>query len=364
MYNMEEFVRDNGSLERFASSLAGDTASGSLRCAKIKLTPRCNLRCEMCKYWRSIKGDELSTDQVKGIIQSLKRLSAHKVHFSGGEIFLRDDLLEILECAAASGMKVNLTTNGTLISRSLARKLLSLKINSISLSIDGPDASLHDRIRGVKGAFKRIRRGIEYLRDAREEYGRRTRIRINVVLQKRNFLRIPEVIDLGGRLGATEVKIIPVDAKGTEKLHLSKKEIIQYNTDVAPRTLELRRHYGFSTDMHMIYPLGREKAQINRAKEANYSLGYYEEHLCFVPWLHTFIAWDGNVYLCCLSRSRMEPLGNVITKPLEDIFSADAYQRVRKGFLLRRFEFCSHCDDFLAENRYLAEHLALLKAPQ
>jgi Fe-coproporphyrin III synthase len=364
MYNLEEFVRNDDAFVHFATSFRNDPSYGNLRCAKIKLTSRCNLRCAMCKYWRCSSGEELSTDQVKKVIQSLQKLKTLKVHFSGGEIFLREDLLEIIDYASSSGLKVNLTTNGTLISRSLARKLINLKTNSISFSLDGPCSKVHDKIRGVKGAFKKIQRGIEFLRQAREDVGGRTRIRINVVLQKKNFRSIPDIIDLAGKLGATEVKVIPVDGKGSGKMNLSKKEIIEYNRDIVPLTIEMRNRHGFSTHNHIIYPLGKEKEQINRAKDADYSLGHYDDHLCFVPWLHTFVAWDGNVYLCCLSRARMEPLGNVLKMPLDGIFRSSCYAEARKSLLQKRFAFCSRCDDFLFENRFLEDHLSLLSSQQ
>lgn len=357
MYNLEEFIRESDQFRKFMGLFAQGSPPDSLRCAKIKLTPRCNLKCRMCKYWRYERDQELGTEEVKGVIGSLKNLGCKKVHFSGGEIFLRDDALEILECACRSISKVNLTSNGTLIDGSLAKRLMRLKINSISLSLDGPDSRIHDRIRGVKGSFKRMLEGISNIAGERNSGKRKTKIRINVVLQRENYRVIPQILELAGQLEAVEVKVIPVDGKCDKKAALSKTQIKEFNSEIVPEMLKVRRKYGFSTDRQMVYPLGLKKEEISLAKEARYSLDYYSHHMCYAPWLHTFISWNGNVFLCCMSRDRISPLGNVKDDRCENIFRGESYRNVREELKRRRFEFCSRCDDFLAENSFLEPHM-------
>lgn len=328
-----------------------------LRCAKIKLTSRCNLRCRMCKYWRTEGEEELTTGDVIRAIKSLHGLGCRKVHFSGGEVFLRDDLLEIVDYATSLGLKVNLTTNGTLIRKSTATRLIKSKVNSISFSLDGADAKLHDRIRGMKGAYRRIIRGIGHIAEAKSAMKGRTKIRVNVVLQRENYRVIPEIVEQAGALGAVDVKAIPVDGKCEGKAILSKSQIREFNDVVALQVIEARKRYGFSTASHITFPLGKKKAEINLAKEARYALGYYEDHLCFAPWLHTFISWNGDVFLCCMSRGRIPPLGNVRHESPEEIFRGARYNEVRNAIRQKRFEFCSRCDDFLEENRFLEQQV-------
>ena len=361
MYNLDSFLDNRSEFGRFIETFNEGLSPHSLRCAKIKLTSCCNLRCRMCKYWRSSKGEELSTSEVIRVLDSLRSLGCLKVHFSGGEIFLRRDIFEILGHARALQMKVNLTTNGTLIEKSTADRLVRLKINSISFSIDGPSAQIHDRIRGVKGCYKRIMRGISHVVNALNRRGGKTKVRINTVLQRENYLSVPQIIEQAGQLGAVESKIIPVDGKCDKKSCLSKAQIREFNTVLVPEIKKLRKKYGFSTEPFMVYPLGKKKDEINQAKDGNYSLGYYGDHLCYVPWLHTFVTWNGNVFLCCMSRDRIEPMGNVKEEPLESIFRGERYGEARKSMKSRRFEFCHRCDDFVAENRLLETRMASLK---
>ena len=120
MYNVAELIRMPAFLDELAASLDGEAPPPLLRDAKIKLTSRCNLRCVMCKYWQTTTEDALPGERWKQVFAELAGLGCRKVHFSGGEIFLRRDVLDLAEAAVGLGMKVNLTTNGTLIDRERA----------------------------------------------------------------------------------------------------------------------------------------------------------------------------------------------------------------------------------------------------
>ena len=353
MYNLEEFVTSEEEFTSFRKALSHGEGIPALRCAKIKVTPRCNLHCVMCKYWRTSGLEELSTDAIMALLKSLKHMGCRKIHFSGGELLMRGDIFDILNAAAEKGFKVNFTTNGTLINRKLARKIIRAGINSISLSLDAPDAHLHDRIRGTRGAFNRTIRAIRLLGEARSE--RKTKIRINTVIQKKNYTLIPGIMELAGSLGAKDVRLMPVDGKGASRWNLSKTEIKNYNEKIAPETARIRQKYGFPADERSLYPFGREKDDLNLSRNSLYALGFYQKNLCYAPWLHTFIAWDGNVYLCCMSRGATEPLGNVYREPLEAIFRGERYSAQRRQFLEKRLPICDYCDDFIRENTFLRD---------
>ncbi len=183
----------------------------------------------------------------------------------------------------------------------------------------------------------------------------KTKIRINVVIQKKNYTLIPEIMELAGTLGAADVRLMPVDGKSADRWNLTKTEIREYNELIAPETLKIREKFGFPIHKSVIYPFGKNKDDVNLSRRSLYALGYYDSHLCYAPWLHTFIAWDGNVYFCCMSRGSMETLGNINSHRLEDIFHGPAYTGRREDFFHARPAFCSHCDDFLIENSFLNE---------
>ena len=112
--------------------------------AKLKLVDACNLRCFMCDYWHGRRAGELDTDEVKRVLADLASLGCRKVHFTGGEIFMRRDAIALFEEATRLGMRVNLTTNGTLLDKGRARAMLVYALAS-SGDYGGAKAE-HDRL--------------------------------------------------------------------------------------------------------------------------------------------------------------------------------------------------------------------------
>ena len=92
-----ELVRHEAYLDALADSLDGAAPPPLLRCAKIKLTSRCNLRCVMCKYWQTTREETLASDRWREVFGELVALGCRKVHFSGGEVFLRRDFLDLVQ---------------------------------------------------------------------------------------------------------------------------------------------------------------------------------------------------------------------------------------------------------------------------
>lgn len=130
----------------------------------FSLTSRCTLRCEMCDVAKasSRPEDELSTSKVKEIISQIKGLGIKHIIFSGGEPFLREDLLEILEFALSAPIEnVALVTNGILLDEQIIEKLIKIKLTHITVSLDGMEKT-NDAVRGW-GTFKKIVDNIDKL---------------------------------------------------------------------------------------------------------------------------------------------------------------------------------------------------------
>ncbi len=330
-----------------------------LRSVKIKLTSLCNLRCQMCHYWKNESEQALSTEQWLTVIDQLGEMGCQKIHFSGGEVFLRRDFLDLVERARDRRIKVNMTTNGTLLTPDRVRRLVKARPNSLSFSLDGPRSRLHDAIRGLPGSFERTCRTIRRIRRRGEAYGRVPRMRINFVMQRANFRQLPAMVELAGRLGVHELHPMPVDEKGSvRKNRLSRGQIERYNAEIAPQVLEARQRWGFSTHPSMVYPLGRTPEELKLARDGLYALNFYAHQPCLVPWVHLFLGWDGEAYLCCMTNRRMDSLGNVARTSVAEVFNGEAMRAVRRRFLAGRLESpCARCDMATVENTRLLEEL-------
>jgi radical SAM protein with 4Fe4S-binding SPASM domain len=121
--------------------------------------------------------------------------------FSGGEPLCREDIFELAGHAKAAGIAPALATNGTLITSAAAKQIADSGIVRVSVSLDGADAQVHDKLRQVQGSFKRALKGIKNLTAADVPF------QINVTLTKNNAEQLKDIYNLAKSVGAVAVHI-------------------------------------------------------------------------------------------------------------------------------------------------------------
>ncbi len=127
----------------------------------------CNLHCAHC-YTDSHDVEypgELSTEEATTFIDDLADYGVPVLLFSGGEPLYRQDLLPLISYGVQKGLRCVLSTNGTLITPSVAGELKSVGVSYVGVSIDGIEEK-HDKFRGAKGAFKAAVQGLHNCMEA------------------------------------------------------------------------------------------------------------------------------------------------------------------------------------------------------
>lgn len=114
----------------------------------VALSEMCNYRCQMCR--RPPRPATLETGDVLRVMEEAAAIGIGTISFCGGEPFIHRDFVDIARRGVALGLKVQITTNGGLVTRETLERLRG--VDCLTVSIDGL-AATHDRIRGVKGAF-------------------------------------------------------------------------------------------------------------------------------------------------------------------------------------------------------------------
>jgi radical SAM protein with 4Fe4S-binding SPASM domain len=139
------------------------------------LTRTCNLRCVHCYTSSEARRypDELSTEQCKAVLDDLAAFKVPAVLLSGGEPLVRPDFFELAEYARGLGLHVVASTNGTLITPEIARRFAELKFAYVGISLDSAIPAVHDKFRGVEGAFERTMRGFRHCVEAGQKVGLR-----------------------------------------------------------------------------------------------------------------------------------------------------------------------------------------------
>ena len=130
---------------------------------QLDLTYRCNERCVHC-YLDHHDHGEMTTAEIKHLLQDMADAGVFILTLSGGEIFVRKDIFEIIEHARRLMFCVRLKTNATLIGEQEARRLRDLAIESIQVSIYSHRADVHDAVTLLPGSLERSLKAIRFLK--------------------------------------------------------------------------------------------------------------------------------------------------------------------------------------------------------
>ena len=130
---------------------------------QLDLTYRCNERCVHCYLDHEDHG-EMTTAEIKGLLDQMAEAGVFYLTISGGEIMMRRDFFEILEHARLRTFCIKLKTNGVLIRKKEAERLRALGVESIQISIYSHRPEVHDEITKMPGSFRQSIEAVRLLR--------------------------------------------------------------------------------------------------------------------------------------------------------------------------------------------------------
>lgn len=166
-------------------------------CLTWEWTYACNLACEHCLSSSGRRDPrELSTAEMKAVIDELQRMQVFYVNVGGGEPTVRPDFWELLDYAVEHQVGVKFSTNGLRIDRERARQLAATDYVDVQISLDGATREVNDAVRG-EGSFDMAMRALENLSEA----GMRD-FKISVVMTRQNVSQLDEFKVIADRFGA------------------------------------------------------------------------------------------------------------------------------------------------------------------
>ncbi|MBS7647068.1 MAG: radical SAM protein [Candidatus Bathyarchaeia archaeon] len=180
-------------------------------------TYKCNLKCKHCyEDAGSGKRLELSTDEARQVIDILSKIAGiglPALSFSGGEPLARKDFFELASYAKKRIPYISIASNGTLITKDIAKKIKDAGVDYVEISIDGASPNVHDEFRGIPGAFEKALQGVKNC----VEEGIDTCIA--TVLHRNNFAETEKILQLAKELGVRfmHFNYIPT---GRAKMHV------------------------------------------------------------------------------------------------------------------------------------------------
>jgi carbamoyltransferase len=169
----------------------------------LRLTTRCNNRCEHCTIADIAHFPEKEAAAALAEITRARRDGCTELVFMRGEAPLRRDLLPLVTRARAMGYRhIQVQTNGRLFAYEKAvRAFLEAGVSFFEVSLYGDCAGLHDAVAQVQGAFEQTAAGLRNLAHANAS------LLVTVPIVKRNFTRLSDIVDCAKALGANRVQL-------------------------------------------------------------------------------------------------------------------------------------------------------------
>jgi len=163
-----------------------------------EVTKGCNLRCIHCRATATELSSptDLPTSRALDIIDQIAALANPILVLSGGEPLYRSDIFQLATYARDKGLRVALATNGTLVTKEVARMIADSGIKRVSISLDGADAQTHDTFRGIPGAFEAALHGFRNLKEVGMS------VQINMTIARHNAEQLPRVLEMAKEIGA------------------------------------------------------------------------------------------------------------------------------------------------------------------
>ena len=327
----------------------------------IELTNRCNLRCKMCWFYgeRGIgdryQGSELSTHDVFSLVDQLSKYKP-KIYLGGSEPFLRQDLFVILEYIKSQGFIVECATNGTLLDHGKIEILVTLKVDHITFSVDGPE-KLHDNIRG-EGGFKKVTLAIKELSEFKKKRGSiKPKISVNITITAHVPGHLEEIINA--------LKDATNDGVDSYRIHhlwyITNGELSAHQSAIK----QLLGCMAAGAKSHLIpgsqvldaTSLADEISSLtNRSKVTSFPdlaykdiLKYYSEdgcikERCIAPFFVAVVKPNGDVKFCPDEWIDDFVLGNVRNDSFDNIWNNDKARKFRAVlFKQKHFAGCKRC---------------------
>ena len=326
--------------------------------AVYEATMRCNLHCEFCYVgdllniegqWR----EEMTLDALR---VAFPDNPGFKVSLTGGEIFMRKDIMSVLDLFREKGYACGyLTTNGTIISDERAEALADLAaagfLKHISVSIDGP-GEMHDNARGLKGTFERTCAGLKRLQEAARRKHAPLRVSINTTVTHESLEALDQMVDVAQELG--------VDAIGLNHLMFSTpEEVAETVRLLGVDDASVVATY-ITADPGLDIEVVRDKvaALEEKCRSKNvlfdfrpkvhpqlidnyYTPGAKLEGRCLYPFLHARVSFSGKVYFCPFIRVEV---GDLAHSSLEEIWNGERYVDLRRRLVENGiFPVCRRC---------------------
>jgi len=350
--------------------------AGPLR-IDIEPTSTCNLKCRFCwtrseERLRSCQYQRTLTDKrLLEIVEEAARLGVKEWQIAGGwePMTKPRTVFKMMVLIKKYGMYGCLTTNGTLFTKSMIKKLVEIGWDQILFSLEGPSAEVHDYLTQVRGSFEKEVGAIRAFKEWKEKLGKdKPNYSIHSVLTNKNYDKLEEMVRLGHELRCSGVNFEPLIVWSEEgrKLTLDKRQRSELKIHIE-KALNVAREFGVYTNVENL----REEKLVDKKDMRTLlkeEISDKEKNIvnapCFNPWLNLEIRVSGRVTPCRLCNDETG-CDNIMDKSLEEIWYGAYFEEMRKNMINHKLpEYCMDCaSGLIVEMRELRRKLMKTLTP-
>lgn len=292
--------------------------------AVVKATQNCNSRCITCCSWKEDSQDESTTSELCDTLCQIRAYGIADLCLFGGEPLLRDDLSSVVRKANELKFdRINMITNGLLLTRERSIELIDSGITSIYISLNGTE-NVHDKTRGIKGAYAGTMEAIKSLVELRDTRFPHLEITVIAIVMGITVDSILEVADMCRRW-SIGFSLAPLDTSPPW----------QGVVPTGLMTINQRQLNAVIYEMHRM-----KRMAPSLIHDSHASLEYVRNCFikrkrtdipCYLGYLLVFVGAHGEVYPGCWVLS---PVGDLRQSSLQQIVESKAYkERVHDMFL-------------------------------
>jgi Fe-coproporphyrin III synthase len=300
----------------------------------------------MCDIWKGNQNlKQLDESDIRGLLNTFKKYQTQQVVMSGGEALLNPNFFRFCEILKGQKIKISLLSTGLTIKKNA--ELLAEWVDDIIVSLDG-DEALHDAIRNIPGAFKKLKEGIESLR-AINPY---IKISGRCVIQRLNFRHWPGIIRAAKEIGLDSISFLPADVSSTafnrelvwaedrqQEILLRESELEELRMILG----EILDNFTNEFKNRFIAETPQKLQKIFYYYAAYYGLNEFPFKKCNAPWVSTVIEADGTIRPCFFHKA----YGNIKMGSLDSIINSESAIEFRKNLDMDKNETCLKCVCYL-----------------
>lgn len=306
----------------------------------------CNCKCVMCDIWKGNHNlKQLTEKDVEGLVESLRRYGTRQVLMSGGEALLNPNFFRLCAILKKEEIRITLLSTGLAIGRHIDNILEYIR--DIIVSLDG-DEEMHDMIRNIPGAFRKMKQGILLLQSRRPDF----RVTCRTVIHRLNFRRWPLIIEAAKELGVHQISFLPADVT-SEAFNRTNPWDEPRQHEILPTEEELAEFLAVQESVIEQYaPLfangfiaespGKLR-KIGGYYTASYGQNPFPFKRCNAPWVSTVIEADGTVRPCFF----LPPMGNIHDHSLPEILNSPEAIAFRRSLDMEKNDTCLRCVCYL-----------------